>query len=85
MHSCLENWRVVCFSVSDNLFQLEVLAVVRKQMDVCFIDKPETIEKLEELLASHSYHHMQKIWEKEWSAKEAEELQSDAVKYIYLK
>ncbi|KAM3720898.1 Cell death abnormality protein [Dirofilaria immitis] len=60
----------------------KVLAVVRKQIDVCLLEKPDTIEKLEELLAAHSYPHMKKIWEKERSAKEAEELQSDAVKEL---
>lgn len=65
--------------IQGNLF-LQVLAVVRKQIDVCLLEKPDAIEKLEELLAAHSYPHMKKIWEKERSAKEAEELQSDAVK-----
>ncbi|VDK83156.1 unnamed protein product [Onchocerca ochengi] len=60
----------------------KVLAVVRKQINVCLLEKPVTIEKLEELLATHSYPHMKKIWEKERSAKEAEELQSDAVKEL---
>ncbi|VDK88727.1 unnamed protein product [Litomosoides sigmodontis] len=60
----------------------KVLAVVRKQIDVCLLEKPDTIERLEELLAAHSYPHMKKIWEKERSAKEAEELQSDAVKEL---
>ncbi|VDK34180.1 unnamed protein product [Gongylonema pulchrum] len=60
----------------------KVLAVVRKQMDVCLLEKPESIEKLEELLAVHSYPHMKKLWEDERSAKEAEELQSDAVKEL---
>uniref|UniRef100_A0A1I7VIW5 ELMO domain-containing protein n=1 Tax=Loa loa TaxID=7209 RepID=A0A1I7VIW5_LOALO len=60
----------------------KVLAVVRKQIDVCLLEKPDTFEKLEELLAAHSYPHMKKIWEKERSAKEAEELQSDAVKEL---
>uniref|UniRef100_A0A183DY12 ELMO domain-containing protein n=1 Tax=Gongylonema pulchrum TaxID=637853 RepID=A0A183DY12_9BILA len=62
----------------------KVLAVVRKQMDVCLLEKPESIEKLEELLAVHSYPHMKKLWEDERSAKEAEELQSDAVKLSFL-
>uniref|UniRef100_A0A914ZP91 Secreted protein n=1 Tax=Parascaris univalens TaxID=6257 RepID=A0A914ZP91_PARUN len=60
----------------------KVLAVVQKQMDICLSERPETLEKLEELLTVHSYPHMQKIWERERSAKEAEELQSDAVRKL---
>lgn len=60
----------------------KVLAVVRKQMDVCLTEKPTTVEKLEELLAVHSYPHMQRIWERERSAKEAEELHSESVKEL---
>lgn len=58
-------------------------------MDICLRERPETIEKLEELLIHHSYSYMQKLWDGERSAKEAEELQSDAVKlfldtFVYL-
>lgn len=56
--------------------------MVQKQMDICLSERPETLEKLEELLTAHSYPHMQKIWERERSAKEAEELQSDAVRLV---
>uniref|UniRef100_A0A915PXA7 ELMO domain-containing protein n=1 Tax=Setaria digitata TaxID=48799 RepID=A0A915PXA7_9BILA len=72
-------WREMHASEEDTK---KVLAVVRKQIDVCLLEKPDTIEKLEELLAAHSYPHMKNIWEKERSAKEAEELQSDAVKEL---
>ncbi|KHN71945.1 Cell death abnormality protein 12 [Toxocara canis] len=60
----------------------KVLAVVQKQMDICMSERPETMEKFEELLTTHSYPYMQKIWERERSAKEAEELQSDAVREL---
>ncbi|VDK41771.1 unnamed protein product [Anisakis simplex] len=60
----------------------KVLAVVQKQLDICMLERPETMEKLEEFLVVHSYPHMQKIWERERSAKEAEELQSDAVREL---
>ncbi|VDN57243.1 unnamed protein product [Dracunculus medinensis] len=60
----------------------KVSAIVRKQMDICLRERPETIEKLEELLIHHSYSYMQKLWDGERSAKEAEELQSDAVKEL---
>ncbi|VDN05150.1 unnamed protein product [Thelazia callipaeda] len=79
-------WREMHASEEDikkifNTF-FKVLAVVRKQIDVCLLEKPSTLTKLEEILTAHSYPHMKKIWEKERSAKEAEELQSDAVKEL---
>lgn len=60
----------------------KVLAVVRKQMDTCLLERPTTIERLDELLATHSYPYMQKIWERERKSKETEELQSDSVREL---
>lgn len=60
----------------------KVLSVVRKQIKIGFSERPETVEKLEEIFAVHSYPHMQTLWEKERTEKEAEELQSESVKEL---
>uniref|UniRef100_A0A0N5ASP3 ELMO domain-containing protein n=1 Tax=Syphacia muris TaxID=451379 RepID=A0A0N5ASP3_9BILA len=59
-----------------------VLSVVRKQVTVGFKSNSETIALLEKLLAAHSYHRMQAMWEEERSQKEAEDLNNKSVKEL---
>ncbi|MFH4976225.1 hypothetical protein AB6A40_002934 [Gnathostoma spinigerum] len=70
-------WREMHANVEDIE---KVLSVVRQQLEICLKERPESMEKLEELLLFHSYPHMQKLWERQRSAQEAEELKSDTAR-----